>query len=335
MLAMSHDLKCLSVLIVGCGNIAGGFDQGRSGDEPPYTHAGAYTRDGRFKLEACVEPDDQRRSQFIVDWGVPVGFASIESALRSGHQFDVVSICSPTDCHAHDLDIALLLKPKLIFCEKPLTASLAESERLVEKCRQANIQLAVNYTRRWDPDVLKLQSDMQSGRWGQLRSVVAYYNKGISNNGSHMLDLLHFLIGPMQVVAIGKPVEDFFCNDPTVPVWLEAEHGVPVMLACGHAQDYAIFELQLVFSEGVLIMEEGGLAWRERRCGDSKVFKGYRILEAGSRRAGEYPGAMLRAIDNIYRAIMHGAPLASNAESALTVQGLCEQIKQRAQIGVA
>ncbi len=69
--------------------------------------------------------------------------------------------------------------------------------------------------------------------------------------------------------------------------------------------------------------------WRERRVIDSATFKGYRILEDGLRRAGEYPRAMLQAVDNIYRAINHGEPLASTGESALAAQRLCEQVKQQ------
>lgn len=320
----------LRVLIVGCGNIAGVFDQGRPLGDLPYTHAGAYIRDGRFSLAMCVEPDDKRRREFMDVWGIPAGFRSIDETSDSGSQFDVISICSPTQCHAHDLEIALRLKPKLIFCEKPVTTSAAETERIIVECREANILLAVNYTRRWAPDILELQADMQAGRWGQLRSVVGYYNKGILNNGSHMLDLLHLLVGSMDIVKVGKPIHDFFLNDPTVPVWLEGPQGVPVHLVCGHAEDYAIFELQLVFSQGVLTMEDGGLFWRERRAVDSNTFKGYRILDAGIRRSGEYPSAMRGAVDNIYRAIAQGDPLASTGESALAAQRVCERIKQLA-----
>jgi len=330
MSAASTDSTSLQVLIVGCGNIAGGFDLGRPAGYLPYTHVGAYSRDGRFDLAACVEPDDKRRSEFMAAWGVRAGFRSIEEALSSGNQFDVISICSPTDCHAHDLETALRLKPKLIFCEKPLTTSAAETQRLVDECVQLNIPLAVNYTRRWDAELSTLQADMQAGRWGQLRSVVGYYNKGIANNGSHMLDLLHLLVGPMEIVKVGKPSDDFFANDPTLPVWLEGPQGVPVLLACGHAGDYAIFELQLVFSLGTLTMEEGGLFWRERRVVDSETFKGYRTLDAGVRRPGQYPGAMLKAVDNIYRALKQGDPLASTGDSALAAQCVCEQIKQNA-----
>ena len=121
--------KPLAVLVIGCGNIAGVFDQDRIGNDFPYTHAGAYLRDQRFSLVACVEPDDGRRIKFMNFWGVPDGFRTIDDVLNSDFQFDVVSICSQSDCHAHDLEIALRLKPKLIFCEKPVTTSLTETKR--------------------------------------------------------------------------------------------------------------------------------------------------------------------------------------------------------------
>jgi hypothetical protein len=57
----------LRVLIVGCGKIAGLFDAGREYvKELPLSHAGAYTRDGRFVLAGCVEPDDAQRQAFMV-----------------------------------------------------------------------------------------------------------------------------------------------------------------------------------------------------------------------------------------------------------------------------
>lgn len=326
----SSDSSHPRVLIVGCGNIAGGFDMGRPQGSLPYTHAGAYLRDGRFELTACIEPDDRRRSEFMAAWSIPVGLRSIDELADCDGQFDVISICSPTACHAHDLEIAVRLKPKLIFCEKPVTSSLAETEKVVEECSKANIPLAVNYTRRWDPDILKLKTDMNAGQWGTLRSIVGLYNKGILNNGSHMLDLLHFLVGPMKIIKVGKAVHDYFSSDPTVPVWLDGDHGVPIHLACAHAEDYAAFELQLIFSLGMLTMEEGGMFWRERRVVDNDTFKGYRKLGEGIRRGGQYPQAMLQAVDNIYRTINKGAVLSSTDKSAFDAHRMCEEVMQQA-----
>lgn len=323
-------MEALRTLIIGCGNIAGGFDEGRPADALPYTHAGAYARDGRYAISACVEPDEARRQAFMDAWAVPRGFASLEQAMEHGGGYDVISICSPTPFHATDLEMSIRMRPRLIFCEKPVTTSLAETERLCSACDAADIPLAVNYTRRWDPDVARLREDIRSGRWGTLRSAVGCYNKGILNNGSHMLDLLHLLVGPMQIVRVGSPVHDFFSDDPAIPAWLEGPGGEQIQLVCGHAADYAIFELQLVFSEGVVVMEDGGMAWRERHVVDSETFKGYRVLQEGGRRAGEYPYAMLRAVGNIHDAIRQSAPLASTGETALAAQRICHQIRQLA-----
>jgi predicted dehydrogenase len=316
----------LSVLIVGCGNIAGRFDAGRPGDWPR-THAGAYTRDGRFELAACVEPDDARRAEFMQSWKVAAGFRSMDDAARGEGRFDVISICSPTASHAHGLRAALGLQPKLIFCEKPASASAAETARLITACRDVHVDLAVNYTRRWDPAVADLKRGMEEKRWGALRSVVGYYNKGLMNNGSHMLDLLNLLLGPLRVIHVGKPVEDF-ADDPTLPAWLETAAGLPVQIACAHAADFAFFELQFIFARAVISMEEGGLYWRERAAADSAEFAGYRVPGEGARRPGGYNQAMQRSIDNIHGAIQRRDPLASTGESALAAQKLCEEIRQ-------
>ena len=261
-------------------------------------------------------------------WGIPAGFRTIDDAKASELEFDVISICSPTHAHAHDLEVSLDIGPRLIFCEKPVTGSAAQTEQIVERCRKAGIPLAVNYTRRWDPAIADLKAGIQARRWGQLRCVVGHYNKGLLNNGSHLLDLLAYLLGPLRVVKAGKPVHDHTPEDPSLPVWLEAAAELPVHVVCGHAADFALFELELVFSDAVITMEEGGLSWRERRPVDSALFQGYRVLGEGTHRPGSYQEATLRSIDNIFRTIHEGHELASSGESAVASQRLCEQVKQ-------
>lgn len=152
------------VLIIGCGNIAGRFDLDRLPLEYPLTHACAFLQDGRFSIAACVEPDDEKRFIFMESWGIPVGFGSIDELKNTPGFFDVVSICSLTHSHESDLEAILQMRPKLIFCEKPITESVSVSEALVATCRRLNVFLAVNYTRRWDPELVRLQSEMQDGR---------------------------------------------------------------------------------------------------------------------------------------------------------------------------
>ncbi|WP_224703630.1 Gfo/Idh/MocA family protein [Devosia aquimaris] len=317
----------LSVLIIGCGNIAGGFDAARPVDALPLSHAGAYRRDGRFRLAACVEVDDARRAAFMSRWEIPEGRASTRDLRDRVGQFDVISICSPTSAHADDMDAAIALRPKVIFCEKPMTPALATSEQVVARCEQAGIILAINHTRRWAPDVWRLRDQLQSGAWGAVRSAAARYTKGVLNNGGHMLDLLEFLLGPLSVQWAGRPVHDFWPDDPTIPAALVSATGVPVLLAVGDARDYATFELTLTTEEGLVTMEDGGNLWRYRRVIDSPTFTGYKALDAGSQVAGEYQMAMVNAVADLYEAATNGSSVRSTGYSALAAQRHCADIR--------
>jgi predicted dehydrogenase len=321
--------QAYKVLIIGCGNMAGGYDLLQPEDAMPLGHAKAFSKHGGFVLTACVEPDAAKRAAFQQRWQVPAGLGTMQEAAASG-PFDVVSICSPTHAHAADIEAALALKPKLIFCEKPVTPKLQDSQRAVQACADQQVLLAVNYSRRWLPQVAQLKAELAEGHWGAVRSVSAIYNKGILNNGSHMLDLLLGLLGPLHIVSVGQAVDDFFPNDPTVDATLRTEQGVPIQLNVAHAQDYALFEMQIVTEKGVINMEDGGARWRFRHAKPSEQLAGYRFLNAGEWVAPLGSYALKGAVANIYDALQSGTPLASSGSNALQAQALCEQIQHLA-----
>lgn len=317
----------VQVLVVGCGNIAGGFDEDRAADAWPLTHAGAFTRHGGFRLAACVEPDAQRRQAFMVRWSVAMGYADLAD-IEERAAFDVISICSPTALHAAHLEQALRLRPRLVFCEKPVTPSAAATLQWVEAFERAGIALAVNHTRRWAPDIVRLKAELAAGKFGRLRSVVGHYNRGVLNNGSHMIDLCRDLFGPLRALWAGAAVADFWPDDPTIAATLETESGVPLSLVPSHAADYALFELEIVTERGMLVMEQGGLAWRWREAARSRQFAGYRSLADDVRTEGEYEQAMTAAAANIHDALTRGTALASTGRSAWVAQQQCETIRQ-------
>jgi predicted dehydrogenase len=319
------------VLIVGCGNIAGGFDEARSPSSQPLTHAGAYRTHGGFQLSACVDPNADRRREFMRHWGIPCGFANLEEALNSRKHFDIVSICSPTKQHYSDLLACANSGASLVFCEKPICSTVAEAEHALEVLRQRRILIAVNHNRRWDPFVSSLRNEIANGGWGRIRSIAAQYNKGILNNGSHLVDLLACLAGPLELLHAGPVCHDYFESDPSVPAMLLANRNIPVVLSCGHASDYGLFEIQIVLERGVIAMESGGMRWRFRSRVPSNEFSGYTTLAEGYSHPGRYTESMTGAIQNIYDAINTGSTLASTGETALAAHRLCAQILARLQ----
>jgi predicted dehydrogenase len=315
------------VLIVGCGNIAGGYDLPGGGGEYPQSHAGAYRRHCGFELVACVDPDAARREAFATAWSVPRPCATIEQAAATGERFDVIVICSPTAQHAADLAMSLQLRPSLVVCEKPVTPTASETARFVEAYASAGVPLMVNHTRRWAPDIVRLTDDLRSGARGPLRCVSALYNKGLMNNGSHLIDLLRMTCGELSVVAAGEPRSDHFPDDPSVPFMLRSAGGVPVSANVADAGDFAVFELQFVTSRGILVMEGGGLRWRERAVVESATFPGYRVPDADHSYDGEFRAAMSAMVANQHAFLTRGEKLACTGRDALATQQLCAAIR--------
>jgi predicted dehydrogenase len=178
------------VLLIGCGNMAGGYDLLQPEEALPLGHAKAFRQHGGFKLTSCIDPNTAQRQAFQSRWQVPHGYDLWQDLPQNVGAFDVVSICSPTGVHAKDIQAALALKPRLIFCEKPVTLHVAHTQQAVTDCASQHVLLAVNHSRRWSPEVQYLKQQLTQGQWGDVRSVSAAYNKGLLNNGSHMIDLL-------------------------------------------------------------------------------------------------------------------------------------------------
>lgn len=315
----------LKVLIVGCGRIAGGFDHKSFEAGTSYSHAGAFCKSDKFELSACVDPDDQVREQFMKKWGIQEGFRTLKEAKNSTKYFDVISICTPTPFHEDSIMVAVEFAPKLIFCEKPLGLSCNSAKNIVDICSKSGVRLAVNFSRRWDLAIKNLKIEIENEKWGKLRAISGSYCRGLINNGSHMIDLLGYLVGELDVEYVGLGIDDFSQNDLSRPFVLKA--GVtPIFINCVNGYDYSMFEAQFIFSKGIIEMKDGGLRWLDRIAEDDPIFTGYRKIALGELRQGHYSSALDLAVENIYSNIHAGEALASDGLSALRTQSICDRI---------
>ncbi len=324
-MAAARKPKPLSVLIVGCGAIAGGYDQDRAGREV-FSHAGAYRAHGGFRIAACVEPNTARRRAFMRRWKVRYGFATLADCRRAGLAFDVASVCTPTAVHEATLSALLAMPVRAVFAEKPLTADLAASRRIVRAYAKARRPLAVNYLRRWDPAMAALKKQLAAGKWGQVQNVVAHYGKGLFNCGSHIVALLGFLWGPLKPRAALRVLGDHTAADPSVDAVFTGPGGAPVHLIGSDSRRFFDFEIALTTDKGRVVIEEQGQKIRIRRAVDSPLFAGYRVLEGGRWRRTGLGRAMIAAVGNVHGRLARGEKLLSDGESALAAQEACAAI---------
>jgi predicted dehydrogenase len=320
----------LKVLIIGCGNMAGGYDLHQLDESLPLGHAKAFRQHGGFDVTACIDPNTEKRQAFQSRWQVPNGYASWQDLPHEAGAFDAISICSPTEVHFGDIEAALASKPRVIFCEKPVSMYVVQTQQAVTDCANQQVLLAVNHSRRWSPEVLQLKQQLAQGQWGAVRSVSAVYNKGMLNNGSHMIDLLLNLFGSLHITHVGQAVFDHFDADPSVDACLQTAEGVPIQLNLAHAQDFALFEMQIITEKGVIAMEDGGARWRFRTAAPSTELLGYKFLNHGEWLAPKGSPMLRNAVANLHDVLSHGAALACTGEHALQAQTLCEQIQKLA-----
>lgn len=324
----SKTLKEFSVLIVGCGNIAGRFDDENKDNKYSLTHADAYKKHSRFILNACVDPHIERLKSFKKRWNIRHSYNSIDEILKTNDTYDVVSICSPSNLHSLHLQEVLDLKPSLVFCEKPLTDNLVKTRNLVKEFKNNNILLAVNYSRRWMPNLESFRKDLLNGKWGKIRSIVGHYNKGLLNNGSHMIDLLHFILGRLTPVWAGKPLFDFTDEDPSIPAIFSSKEVSYIYLNLTNSADYSFFEISFYMEEAVVTLENGGHNWNIRERIDSKHYSGFKTLSSSINKPAEYNFTLNRAVQNIYDTLCGDDKLKSDGSNAIQAQEVCENIKE-------
>jgi predicted dehydrogenase len=318
--------ETLTALVVGCGRIGGEAPPPGSRIDSLISHAAAYDRHPDFHLRACVEPDHTKRRAFMDQWGVETGFASLDDCRAAGMEFDVASVCTPTPEHAAALWTLLATPVSAVFCEKPLTDDGPEARRLVAAYNKVGRPLTVNFTRRWHPALAELKNEIEAGDWGRLRAAVGYYTKGVRNNGSHLIDLAHYLIGPTHLLAVTGSRIDHTATDPTVDAVLSCGDGVRLHLIGGDARDYALFEMHLITERGAIGIERSGRILRRRRTEDDPLAAGYRLLEADGLAEVGPGGSIYRAVDELARVVRDGAAPSSDGDNALAAQLLCEEI---------
>lgn len=148
--------------------------------------------------------------------------ASDWRAVVERSDIDVVDICTPGNSHA-EIAIAAAEAGKVVFCEKPLANSIAESEAMLEAAKRAGVVHMLCHNYRRAPAVSLAKRMIEAGEIGEIRHFRGAYlqdwivdpeaprvwrlEKAKAGSGalgdiaSHSLDLARFLVGEIEEVS--------------------------------------------------------------------------------------------------------------------------------------
>jgi predicted dehydrogenase len=289
------------VAVIGCGRIGSLWDEGHAGASPR-THAGAYQRCQRARLVAlCDEQADRLHAA-----GQRRGIARLYldyHRLFEQEALDLVSICTPPAQRLEVIEAALRAGVRGLFCEKPLAVDLPTALAIRETVKQYEATMGVAYLRCWNAAIEQATAWVRRGGLGQIQSLVGRYDKGLLNNGSHLLELVLRMFGlPRRVACWPSVAAAGPCGDPTPDARLEfaGEEGDFAFYMLGSDyRRFSLFELDVVGTQGrIRIHDKGWQIDTETVVEDARA-PGYRMLQPVSHLTTGLDGMLSRAVEQL------------------------------------
>lgn len=148
------------------------------------------------------------------------GFASLDRLL-AGSNADVIVLATPSGMHAAEA-IQAAEAGRHVVTEKPMATRWHDGKAMVAACDRAGVQLFVVKQNRQNPPIQMLKRAIERRRFGRIYMVTVnvfwsrpqeYYDSAawrgtwefdggaIMNQASHYVDLLDWLIGPVESVT--------------------------------------------------------------------------------------------------------------------------------------
>ena len=138
------------------------------------THSNGYNRVSNFFpdleyrpiLKAACSRTESTVKAFAEQWGYE-SWETDWKTLIARDDIDAVDICTPNNMHA-EIAIAAANAGKMILCEKPLSRTLEEGEKMVETIQKTGVKNTVWYNYRRIPAVTLAKQIIDSGKLGRI-----------------------------------------------------------------------------------------------------------------------------------------------------------------------
>lgn len=161
---------------------------GRKGTQ----HARAFAINPASEVVAAADPDPTNLKLFVERFGLPQNqvYSDYHEMLATEH-LDIVAPILPVKFNPDAVVAAAESGAKAIICEKPVSATLADADRMVEACRANGVKFGAGDMFRNQSQIWKAREIIESGEIGDVQSI-NYYGSADSGGGCQTLSILRF-----------------------------------------------------------------------------------------------------------------------------------------------
>lgn len=171
-----------------------------------------------IELVAVCDNDTNRLEEATKKYGV-TGYLRLDDLLEKSSA-DLVVLATPSGLHAEET-IRIARASKHVMTEKPMATRWKDGLRMVQACDDAGVRLFVVKQNRHNPTLRLLKRAIEKKRFGRIymanvnvfwsrpqdyydsaswRGTWEFDGGALMNQASHYIDLLDWLIGPVQSV---------------------------------------------------------------------------------------------------------------------------------------
>jgi predicted dehydrogenase len=275
----------LAAVIVGCGRIAGGFNE--ASEAQALTHAVSYRRLG-IPIAGCCDVDPERARAFAERWGVERHGIRLEDVV--GTEPVIVSVCTPPEAQP-GLFASIVAFPNVraVLLEKPLGATFAAARDIDRQARAWGRPVLVNYFRAFTSFYRDLDRRLRDKSWGETRHVIVHHAGTLQSHASHALERLVSAFG--SITSLGRLAG--------------AAHSFEVSFAGGpraifvalSGLDYSVFEIEVFCERARLRVVDSERRVELFAAAPDPAFPGYRGLEAAPSDLPEITHEMIEAVE--------------------------------------
>lgn len=310
----------MKTTIIGAGKIAALFDSPSS--EKILTHAHAFSLSDKFILNGFYDMQYENAERAAKIWNCNA-YKTLENAVKDA---DIVCCCVPDKYHFEILCQIATYPVKLVVAEKPVAVTMEEAKEIKVLYGEKEIPLLINYSRRFIKEFIELKETIRE--MGSFITGTAYYGKGITHNGSHVLNLLSFLINEKQTVKKAfYVVNDFSEHDISCDAVVTVGDKNFRMIAVD-SRIVTVFEMDLLFEKARVRIVDGGTIIEIYTIEESKDYAGYYNYVLTDKIDVDYSGAMTGMVENIWCFLNDRQALLCDIEEGINVMRTCDDIKK-------
>lgn len=315
-------INTLNVLIIGSGNIGAFFDKPTS--KNIISHAHAFTSNEHYHLLGFMDVDKQKAREAARLWDCKT-FNTIKEAFEK-NTIDIVCLATPDNTHYGLLKDISRYNMKLVFSEKPLATDTSKAYEICELYKARKIPIMINYSRRFVPEFNQLRLNIKKGSYGKFIAGTGYYGKGILHNGSHMIDLLRFLLGEIEDVKAVDSTSDYSNEDLSISGIITLFNKKRFYLQNISHLLYTIFEMDLLFEKKRIRIVDSGFFIEEYEIEKNEQFSGYKTIGSSKKIIKTDLGhSMYHAANNIYNYLDNNEKLQSPIDEAYKTMVICSK----------